>query len=211
MSAANRPPARLLALDPSLTATGLAVLELGPVGEVVLETDVIRPASPDQAVMGLYQAERDGLRVDEIAKRLIAVVRHWKPTLVAMEAYAGAQDANAIKALALAAGVIRGVLGSHDLRPIMVQARHAKAAATGQLGASKTDVVEAMAARFGPIDGPKVRREAVADALAVACVALELPAVVQARGQPVARGITPGRAKQLLAPWGIYGPPPVKP
>lgn len=167
---------KLLAIDPSLTATGFAVLELGAETERCVDVGFVKTA-PDGKGRHVYAADQDGARIDEIAAELIRLLRIHGPDVVACEAPAGSQHAKSAKALGLAYGVCRGVLRTFGLTPLMVQAHHAKKAAAGSLSASKDEVQAAMRARFPEADitGTKPRQEAIADALAVACSVLEEP------------------------------------
>lgn len=173
----------LLAIDPSLTATGLVVLDVGAAGERVLEARCVR-TKPDHRKRHLYQADQDGERVDAIARALRELLVAHHPDVIACEAPAGSRRAVSAKALGLAYGCVRGVLvGVNAPMPIMVQAHEARVAATSSKAASKRDVVAAMRARYGvPLDGPRVEREAIADALAVATAALGSPMVAGRRG-----------------------------
>jgi Holliday junction resolvasome RuvABC endonuclease subunit len=165
---------RLLAIDPSLTATGMVVVDDG----VTLVSNLFVATKPDAKSRHVYAADKDGARVDEIADAVLVMVRGSRPDIVACEAPAGSQHAVSAKALALAYGTIRGALRACGITPVMVQAHHAKKAATGNKGASKDDVVAAMQARFGvQIGGSKAYREAIADALSVACAAMGEPTV----------------------------------
>lgn len=168
---------RILAIDPSLTATGMVVLEVDAAGARVLDQAFVA-TKPDTKSRHVYQADKDGTRVDEIARGLLALLDAHRVHYVATEAPAGSQHAASAKALALAYGVIRGVLFARDITPATVQAHHAKRAATGSPSASKDEVLSAVERRFGvTIEGSKARREAIADALSVACAALEEPSV----------------------------------
>jgi Holliday junction resolvasome RuvABC endonuclease subunit len=103
---------------------------------------------------------------------------------VAVEAPAGSQHAVSAKALALVYGAVRGVLRAHDYVPLLVQAYEAKEAATGLRNASKQQVIDAMSERFGrdaDIRGSKVVQEAKADALSVACAAMQSTVVATMR------------------------------
>ncbi len=167
----------LLAIDPSLTATGLVLLDddLSVVSAICVRT---RPADKGRR---LYQADADGERVDEIARALDrAIARATRPLVVACEAPAGAQHAASAKALGLVYGCVRGVLAAHGLTPLMCQAFDAKKAAAGSRSASKLDVEAAMRQRWPGAFASGIAKpvaEAIADALAVACVALEHPMV----------------------------------
>jgi Holliday junction resolvasome RuvABC endonuclease subunit len=167
----------LLALDPSLTATGLAVLRLAIVDGAwswrVAHAECIR-TEPDTRSRHLYQADQDGQRVDLIAHALLRVIEEYRPALAATEAPAGSQHAISAKALGLAYGVVRAVCCARRLPVLTVQAHEARIAATGSKSASKDDVGAAMARRFGyQIHGTKVAREAIGDALAVGAVAVQ--------------------------------------
>jgi Holliday junction resolvasome RuvABC endonuclease subunit len=174
---------KLLAIDPSLTATGLVVVELGPDTERVLEQAFVQ-TKPDAKSRHVYQADQDGARIDEIADAVLRLMREHRVDIVACEAPAGSQHANAAKALALAYGAIRGALRAVGMTPIMVQAHHAKKAAAGSQGATKDEVLAAMQRRFSvEITGSKPRKEAIADALANACAAMGEPTVQALRRQ----------------------------
>lgn len=177
---------RLLAIDPSLTATGFAILDLTGDRENVLALDFVA-TKPDTKSRHVYQADKDGARVDDIADKLLALIDQYRPDLVASEAPAGSQHANSAKALALAYGAIRGALRARGVTPLMVQAHHAKKAATGDKAASKEAVIGAMQTRFVvQLAGSKAKREALADALSVACAAMGEPTVQAMRRRDAA-------------------------
>ena len=167
----------ILALDPSLTATGLVVLRLsledGAWTWHVAHAECVR-TEPDARSRHLYQADQDGQRVDRIASALLATIDHHRPALAATEAPAGSQHAISAKALGLAYGCVRAACVSRRLPVLTVQAHEARIAATGSKGASKDDVGAAMSTRFRfDIQGTKVAREAIGDALAVGAVAVQ--------------------------------------
>jgi Holliday junction resolvasome RuvABC endonuclease subunit len=164
---------KMLAIDPSLTATGFVVLDLAADHrEVVLAMEFVE-TKPDAKSVHVYQADQDGARCDQIARKALQLVRTYEPDVIACEAPAGSQHANAAKALALAYGTLRGAMAAEGRTLVMIQAHHAKIAATGSKAASKGDVLEAMQRRFGVgLTGSKPRKEAIADALSVACAAM---------------------------------------
>lgn len=171
----------LMGVDPSLTATGIVLVDVGVGSEELLSWSVCR-TRPDTRGRHMYQADQDGTRVDALADELRRMLSIGGPVdVVAVEAPAGAQHAAAAKALGLAYGCVRGVLRAFDRTPIMVQAHHAKAAATGSKAATKKEVVDAMAIRWPRSERwstcGRIEREAVADALAVACAAMLEPTV----------------------------------
>jgi Holliday junction resolvasome RuvABC endonuclease subunit len=169
---------KLLAIDGSLTATGFGLVELGPEAELCVGVDFCA-TKPDTKSRHVYQADQDGARIDDIVDTLLAILDAHRPDVVAMEAPAGSQHANSAKALALAYGAMRGALRARGITPLMVQAHHAKKAGAGSKNATKDQVIDAMRARFPSADlsGSKVRREAIADALSVACAAMGEPTV----------------------------------
>lgn len=169
----------VIGIDGSLTATGVAVIELR--GEVwhVREALCVR-TKPDAKSTHLYKADQDGVRIDEISVAVEGVlVRTPSPRVVALEAPAGAQSATAAKALALAYGTIRTTLRMVGVTPVMVQAHHAKKAATGLASATKDEVEAAMRKAYAwpSAKHTKPEAEAIADALAVATAALAEPTV----------------------------------
>lgn len=169
---------KILAIDGSLTATGMAVVELREGWQMCRDVAFVA-TEPDAKAKHTYQADKDGLRVDDLVDVLLSMLDMHRPDVVAVESPAGSQHANSAKALGLVYGAIRGTLRARGLVPIMVQAHHAKKAATGDQHATKDAVVAAMRARFPEADlgGSKKRREAIADALSVACGALLEPTV----------------------------------
>lgn len=168
---------RLLALDQSLAATGIVVVDVTASRDAILEQCCV-VTKPDHRARHLYQADEDGARVDSIALELLAVLDRWAPDVVALEAPAGAQSSTAAKALGLAYGVCRGVLRAKGLVPLVIQAHHAKRAVTGHDTATKDEVVSAVSDRWTWTPPTTKRdREAIADALAVATAALEEPAI----------------------------------
>jgi Holliday junction resolvasome RuvABC endonuclease subunit len=167
----------ILALDPSLTATGLAVLRLsledGEWAWRVAHVECVR-TEPDARSRHLYQADQDGQRVDKIATAILAAIDRHRPSLAATEAPAGSQHAISAKAFGLAYGCVRAACVSRRLPVLTVQAHEARIAATGTKSASKDNVGAAMAMRFCfDIQGTKVAREAIGDALAVGAVAVQ--------------------------------------
>lgn len=169
----------VIGIDGSLTATGVAVIELRGDTWHVREALCVR-TKPDAKSTHLYKADQDGLRIDDISIAIEGVlVRYHGPRVVALEAPAGAQSATAAKALALAYGTIRTTLRMVGVTPVMIQAHHAKKAATGSASASKDEVEVAMRARYAWPEAKRTKpeAEAIADALAVASAALAEPMV----------------------------------
>ena len=173
----------IIGIDQSLCATGIVTIYASSLA-VLLERARCVTTKPDAKSRHLYQADADGLRVDEIARALIeelalasaSAEAMGLPLSVACEAPAGAKSAKAAKSLGLAYGVIRGVCTAHGRLPVVVQAHHAKKRMAGDAGASKADMVRAAKALLGNWGSQtKSGDEAIADACAVALCALDEP------------------------------------
>jgi len=169
----------VVGIDQSMAACGIAVLELHGDAWRVKATRCIR-TKPDPKAKHLYKADQDGLRIDEVSIGIEGMlVSLPRPMLVAIEAPAGSQSVSAAKAMAQAYAVARTTCRMMGVSPIVVQAHHAKKAATGVSGSSKEDVEAAMRKRWAwePTERAQVAIEAIADALAIATAALDEPTV----------------------------------
>jgi Holliday junction resolvasome RuvABC endonuclease subunit len=169
----------VVGIDQSMAACGIAVLELRAGEWRFVEAACIR-TKPDPKAKHLYKADQDGMRIDEVSIGIEGVlVRQPRPLLVAVEAPAGSQSVSAAKAMAQAYAVARTTCRMLGLAPIVVQAHHAKKAATGSASATKDEVERAMCLRWAwtPTERAQVAIEAIADALAVATAALDEPTV----------------------------------
>ena len=174
----------VLGLDPSLTATGWAVLELR--SETIVDCGVIRTA-PAKASERLYKAEDDARRGKVILATLRDVIARWRPILAAQEASLGSQNARAAAALARAQQACVDAVGELGLE--WVTPMDAKVAAAGSKTASKAEVEAGVRERWGwpgwAWDGPKAHREAVADAAAVIAAAWDSPSMRLLRMGPL--------------------------
>lgn len=165
----------ILGLDPSLTAYGFALVTLEEQPRVLVAGCV--RTKPDNASKHVYQADRDGARIDELARGLLDVLAR-KPSLVACEAPAGSQHANAAKALGMSYGLTRALLVAVDVSVITVQAHEVKVTIGGGKGASKDDVARGVTRITGWTSDAKnaPAREGEADAVGVALTAMRSPA-----------------------------------
>jgi Holliday junction resolvasome RuvABC endonuclease subunit len=178
--------ARLLALDPSLTATGWAVLDLRH--GCVEDVGVIRTKLPPKAKRHHYQGDTDDARVRALAQGVAKLYRIPGVAVVAKEAAAGSRHVKAAKALAYAQAVPVALavgLGVGEL--LNVQAEEAKRAATGKKSATKDEVAAGVFARWPEAQAlvealkPASIHEHATDALAVAMAVWDSPAVAGLR------------------------------
>lgn len=176
----------VLGLDGSLTAYGYAFLALRAreADDSVLAMGCIRTA-PDTKSRHVYQADKDGARVDTIADELLSLVRARRPSLIVIEAPAGSQHAAAAKALGLAYGIGRTVARSVGITALTVQADEPRRVLCGRRDASKEDIARWCVERW-PMVAPgvaglmregatKPELEGAYDALGVAAAAARSP------------------------------------
>lgn len=170
----------VVGLDPSLTAFGWAVVEAST--KLVVSAGCIC-TKPDPKGAHLYQADKDGARVDSIASALIGLLRdvvgNGAPYVVAVEAPAGAQHASTAKALGLSYGIARTLCAAFDKNPITVQAHEVKQRVGGARLASKDDVKAGVLriCEWSSIASTAPAREGETDAVGVALTALHHPIV----------------------------------
>ena len=175
-------PLRLLALDPSLTATGWVVVDVAT--EAIVAGGVIRTskAKPSERLLA---AQDDARRGRHICDGVLKLIEHWRPAVVAQEAVAGSKSARAAAALARAQQACVDAVGDLALEWATQQA--VKVAATGRKSASKDDVEAGVRARWtwstGLLEGlPRGQHEHVYDAGAVAMAVWGRPSVGMLRG-----------------------------
>lgn len=120
----------LLALDPSMTAFGWAVIALTPDGPVLIAAGVIETTpTPEKKrkKLGLSVAEDDARRARFIRREIVRAFHQYPPAIVAAEAGFGSQAAKSAKLLgsaqAIAACVIDELLG--DARAVYVTVHEA--------------------------------------------------------------------------------------
>lgn len=178
--------ALILGLDPSLTAYGWAVVRID--NGLVLNAGCIRTQPAARGKRHAYVGGDDTRRVRVITRELARVVQRHTPRAIAYETNGGAQSARAARALGIACGITGALIECAaelleiGVIEVPVTAREAKSA-TGDAGASKSAVVEWASSRapdqmWGE---PVPVREAIADAIAVAEYARQLPHVRGAR------------------------------
>lgn len=164
-------PLRVVALDLSLTATGIAVTH-DQVGEPRLSCRTVSPRRrPSDNII-------DHQRLHEVFASISAAVA-CKPDLVVIE-WLPQVTGHGDVALRLAElhGAIKHWLWSRRLRYVDVRPQELKTYATGKGNATKRDVREAVTARYGRL--LHIGTEDEADAVTLLAMALD------AHGQPLA-------------------------
>jgi len=155
----------LLALDPSLCATGwcLAPLPTSPIEELLTGCITTEPAT---AKRRLYVAEDDAQRALKVCNALLDLKARDPDCIVVSEQPAGSRHARSASALKLIQGALVGLrAGGEPIR--WVTALEAKVALCGKKGASKEQMVAQAVKRGLKLTGNKVAQEACADAFAV--------------------------------------------
>jgi Holliday junction resolvasome RuvABC endonuclease subunit len=172
----------VLGIDPSLCNTGLAVVELAPRFERVLEVSVIRTA-PSAKKRRILVGDDDARRIAEIAGALEAAIAGHIPAALVFEAPGGSKGAKAAAALAYARAVVVTVAKLHRLPLIQVQPLDVKRATCGRADASKEDVIAAVEQRFPGIAWPSPASvvEHAADAVGAVLAALDSETLRMAR------------------------------
>jgi Holliday junction resolvasome RuvABC endonuclease subunit len=156
----------LIGLDPSLTNTGVVVLDP--------QTDTIQGVTVIQTGK---QADRKNLRVGEddlrrarhIARRLQAIIQATQPEALFGELPGGTKSNRAAKGFGLVLGAIGDVTDQHDLPTGWETQYGLKEACTGDGRANKEDVAEHVQGFYAWEDDlpqAKTRREHVFDAAA---------------------------------------------
>lgn len=171
----------LIGFDGSLTAFGMGAISIEEEPEVLRVSCTC--TKPETKSKHTYAADKDGVRVDEIATDVLALIdwalSYGVPVLVAIEAPAGSQHAVSAKALGLAYGIARTACVARKLVPITIQAHEVKIAIGGSKSASKEDVAKGVekATKWTSTASTIAAREGEADALGVALTALKHPMV----------------------------------
>lgn len=129
---------RMLGLDPSLTNTGWAVLDVDTetleiTGVRAMDTIVTAPSKNKKVRKSSDKLER----ARTIAKTIAQVIREHDIKIATSEVPSGAQSANA----AFAFGIVTGILASLSVPVIEVSPSEVKVAACGSKIADKEDIM----------------------------------------------------------------------
>lgn len=134
----------VLSLDPAFANTGYVVFHTGqPIAHGVIET------AKESKKRAIYSGDDDARRIRMIAERIRELVRQYDVKVITCESPAGAQNANAAKALAYARAIPTVVACMLDLDIITVQPNDTKTALSNVKNADK-DVIEAAVAALYP-------------------------------------------------------------
>lgn len=128
----------LLGLDPSLTATGIAVISVDTVSHSIVEVkhiDLVETAPTKQK--SVRKSSDDLARARAIIERIRAVIAQYDIKVGTSEVPSGAQSANAAKAF----GIVIGMLASLSIPLIEVTPTEVKLATCGNKIADKEDIV----------------------------------------------------------------------
>lgn len=164
----------VIGVDPSLCNVGLAVMELRPVGERVLQTRVFR-TEPSPKKRKLLVAEDNARRVSELVGGLDDAITQHRPVALVIESPAGSQHAKSASALGMAFALVVAVAKVRRLPLVQVTVNDVKLATCGRRDASKEEVIRAMEERYPGIVWPEPRGviEHAADAVGAVVAALD--------------------------------------
>jgi Holliday junction resolvasome RuvABC endonuclease subunit len=124
---------KVLALDLSLTATGTCVdTPDGPLAERIC-----------------YPRLRGWERIDAILLSILALLRDWRPDVVAVEGYSFGSKGRAVFDIAELGGVVRWELRRSDVPWVAVPPSSLKRYATGRGNATKDAMIAEAVRRFG--------------------------------------------------------------
>ena len=140
----------LLGVDPGLAHLGIAVVEvrasvLRPVYGTVVTTE------KTAAKRGVYAADDNFRRMRELFAALDGVARRHNVAAVAHEAVSMPRNAAAAAKIASSVGVLAALCELRGMPTVQASPQAIKKAITGDGGASKNEVAEALCARLGII------------------------------------------------------------
>lgn len=158
---------RILSLDPSLTATGWAVLQ----NDVVLSVGCIKTETSGKRSR-VRKSDDRMRRVSEINKVLCEVIHTNHIQYIVSELPHGSQSAVAAIALGLICGTIQGIADSLDIGLEWFSEGDSKRGLLGKASATKCETIQAVSKYYTvPWTNVGYRDEAVADAISVYHVA----------------------------------------
>ena len=170
MERTNR-PTRILANDPSLTAWGYAVLDTQ--GKVI-HTGCIKTA-PENKKRRIRKGDDNVRRISEINRTLKVVVKEYNVEYFLVELPHGSQNANAMKMIGMVAGICQTISDWQGIPIEWYSEGDAKKFTLGKQTATKREMINQIAELYDvPWTGIKYKDEAIADALAIHNVAMQL-------------------------------------
>ena len=176
---------RVLGVDPGFAATGVAVVELLPVGERVLHLGVIRTAK-DNKKRNTLAADDNMRRTREIWRELDALIAHHGCVALAIEAESPMRNASAAAKVSKAHAVVGCLAEQRGLPVVSCSPQRMKKLLCGVQTASKDDIESALLARYGNhienlFEGPEGLREHAFDSLGAVVASLDSEVVRMAR------------------------------
>ena len=157
----------ILAMDPSLTGWGIAILQ----NHVVIHSECIKTA-PEAKKRRIREGDDRVRRTMELVDRLRKVINDFSVDYMVAELPHGSQNFRGAVMLGVVTGIMVTLSECEDIPIEFFSEADAKKALLGRISASKTEVIEAVEETFEiDINGPKYVREAVADSLAIYNVA----------------------------------------
>jgi len=136
---------KCLAIDPALNNTGWAVMR----NEVILRTGVVAAGKNVKKGVDMSPAEHNFLKCLFTTTTLNRVIQEHDIKLICFELpTGGAKNANAMKGMALATGIIAGLAAGTGLNVLWATPKEVKAVLTGDKEAKKLDIMLAVAGHF---------------------------------------------------------------
>lgn len=176
----------ILSNDPSLTAWGWVIIE----NNIVLECGCFKTA-PENKKRRIRKSDDTIRRIQELNKSLLSLIEKYKVNYILSEAPHGSQNASAAVMIGVVTGIVQTISDCKEIPVEWYSEEDAKKFVFGRKSASKTEMVTAMRNLFQIFlinsklntvknwDMPKYISEAVADALAIYCVAKDQSTILK--------------------------------
>ena len=147
----------ILCLDLALANTGVAVLQVTPTEDTLLQVQTVHTEKSDTATLRkakLKISDDEWRRTKELADSLKGFINKYAPAHIFIECpTGGSKSAQAAKSMAIARGAACAVISSMNVPVTLVTPFEAKRAATGNTTASKDEVKQAVKKLFPKFDG----------------------------------------------------------
>jgi len=139
---------RMLAIDPGFKNTGVAVLEFNDDEWFIIHTSLIKTEKSSKK-LGVRVADDTVRRCEEIARALQKIIDNTKVSLFAVETPSGGgKSASAVKAMALATGVVSTVIALNKKPAVWCTPTDVKKATIGTKTASKLAIMDYACEKF---------------------------------------------------------------
>jgi Holliday junction resolvasome RuvABC endonuclease subunit len=157
----------ILTNDPSMTGWGWAIIQNG----LVIDSGCIK-TQPEQKKRRIRKGDDTIRRICLINSTLMSLISKYRVNFLLSELPHGSQNAAAAVMIGAVTGIIQTLADAWDLPVEWYSEQDSKKQVLGKNTATKTEMVDAMFHRFTlRKNRPKYVQEAVADALAIYCVA----------------------------------------